>query len=266
MKYVKLFEQFAQLSEAAETIDGIPSELFTMFKKIQVGKKVVGAGIQKKRFPGIGTPKDTLDSIPTFREEMEPVFKEIGLYNRKGVNIRYPQKPIEGVGSVRIDLGEFIRIDMSLFYESGSMRFTINNQPAMKIIKSVKGWGKYEDLIYAFQSILRSNISVLDAALSQPPVAKAHKHLDNRFVRLVFKRFSKLGLAENDFEQFMELYLTLSLMESPGNNRKKTLQYAIDVLQAHLKDKSFTDIDVSNRIQRGDGKIKSSDGIRYKAD
>lgn len=33
MKYVKLFEQFTQLNENAETVDGIPSELFTAAKR-----------------------------------------------------------------------------------------------------------------------------------------------------------------------------------------------------------------------------------------
>lgn len=262
MKHVKLFEQFAQLNESAETVDGIPLELFTVAKKAQLGKRVIGGGIEKKRNPEFFMSDDEYSSLPLLVDALEPVLKSVGLYNRKEVTIKSPEKPVRGIGSLKIILGEFIQLNLSLFYESGSMKFEIRNIPSSKIIKRVDGFGKYEDIIAAFESIFRSNIPVWDVALSQATSSTADKHLDNQQNRWIYKDHGKMGYQY--MEQITDLLLTKSLLESPGNNRKKAIQDAINTLQTHLKDKSFTDTDVSARIQKGDYYIKDPDGNKYK--
>ena len=262
MKYVKLFEQFTQLNENAETVDGIPSELFTAAKKAQLGKRVIGGGIEKKRNPEFFMSDDEYSSLPLLVNVLEPVLKSVGLYNRKGVTIKSPEKPIDSIGSLKITLGEFIELDISVFYGPGSMKFEIRNIPSRKIIKKVDGWGKYEDMIAALESIFRSNIPVWDAALSQSASSTADKHLDDQQNRWIYKDYRKMGYQRMD--QITGLLLTKSLLESPGNNRKKAIQDAINTLQAHLKDKSFTDTDVSVRIQKNDFDIKDPDGNKYK--
>lgn len=262
MKHVKLFEQFAQLNENTEAVDGVPLEVFTAAKKAQLGKRVIGNGIEKKRNPEFFIPDSGVDSLPLLEDVLEPVLKSIGLYNRKGVTIKSPEKPISGIGSLEITLGEFIKLDIAHFHRWGSMKFEIINIPSRKIIKKVEGWGKYEDIIAAFESIFRSNISVWDAALSQAASTTADKHLDNQQTRWMYKDYGKMGYQQ--MEQITNLLLTKSLLESPGNNRKKAIQDAINTLQTHLKDKSFTDTDVSARIQNGDYYIKDQAGNKYK--
>ena len=263
MKYVHLFEQYTQLTENAETIDGIPSELFTVVKKTQLGKRVVGSAIQKKRNPEFYMSDDDINSLPLLPDVLEPILKSIGLYNREGVTI-LPQnaKPIKSIGDFKIKLGEFILIDISMFYEWGSFTFEIKNIPANKIIKKIDVYGAYKDAIAAIESIFRSNISVWDAALSQASSSTADKHLDDQNTRFIYRDFGKMGYSQ--IKHLTSLILTVSLLESPGNNRKKAIQDAINTLQQHLKDKSFTDTDVSTRIQYGDKFIKDPDGNNYK--
>lgn len=206
--------------------------------------------------------EDDYGSLPLLVDALEPVLKSVGLYNRKGVTIKSPEKPIRSIGSLKITLGEFIQLNISLFYEPASMTFEIRNIPSRKIIKKVDGFGTYEDMIAAFESIFRSNIPLWDAALSQPTSSTADKHLDVQHNRWIYTDHRKMGYQS--MGEITSLLLTKSLLESPGNNRKKVIQDAINTLQTHLKDKSFTDTDVSTRIQKGDYYIKDPDGNKYK--